>query len=91
MQTNHVQNNLSVSTQQQQQYLFTNYQHVREITQLNDYGNDADVYNHRDKLNNTFIKHFKLQIFYSEFATDELAKIIVFVCFQRSTQYLFCI
>lgn len=72
MQTNHVQNNLSVSIQQQQQYLFANNQHAREITQLNDYGDVADVYNHRDKLNNTLIENFKLQrSFYSEFATDK--------------------
>lgn len=96
MQTNHVQNNLSVSTQQQQQYLFANNQHIREIIQLNDYGDVADVCNHRDKSNNTFIEHFKLQSFYFEFATGELSslelrKLIVFVCFQRNIQYLFCI
>jgi hypothetical protein len=62
---------LSETAQQQQQLIFNNNEYARQITNLNDYGHDAEIYDHREKLNSTFIEHFKLDEFYTEFKTNE--------------------
>lgn len=60
-----------MSGQKKRQQLFGNNEYARQMTILNDYGNDADIYDHRDKLNNSFIEYFKLNEFYAEFSTEE--------------------
>lgn len=64
---------LSATAQQQQQQIFSNNVYAKQITSLNDYGHDAEIFNQNEKLNNTFIEHFKLKEFYEEFKTNEIS------------------
>lgn len=79
-----------MSGQKKRQQLFDNNEYARQMTMLNDYGNDAEIYDHRDKLNNSFIEHFKLNEFYAEFSTDERSDLdlrkMLYLFVSRETQ-----
>lgn len=60
---------LSSTGQQQQDIFFASNPNAKSVMNVNQYGDDTNLYDHRDKLNNSFMEHFKLHQFYEGFRT----------------------
>ena len=62
---------MSRSAEQQLASFFNRHPAANIVTTLNHYGDDAKIVDHRSKLTNSFIDHFKLQAFFDEFNVIE--------------------